>query len=95
MALSPLSPQCQAEDTVLAATLQALKLFTEMVLTLMMRFGTSRYPNISFPSLLDFGTETTTEEQIEAKNSSIFYWQTITTHVSGTDSHILWQYFPE
>lgn len=79
----------------LAATLRALQLFTEMALILMMRFGTSQYPNISFPSLLDFGTGTTTEEHIEAKNSSVFYWQTITTHVSGTDSHVLWQYFPK
>lgn len=62
----------QAEETVLTATSHALQLFTEMGLTLMMTFGTSQCPNMSSPTLLEFGTEATTQKQIEAKGSWYF-----------------------
>lgn len=63
-----------AEDIVLTTTLHAIQLFTEMGLTLMMRFGKSQCPNMSSPSLLEFGTAATIQKQIEAKNSWYLYF---------------------
>lgn len=62
-------PWYQAEDTVLTAASHSLQLFTEMGLTLMMSIGTSQCPNMSYPSLLKFGTEATTQKQMEGKSS--------------------------
>jgi len=45
----------------LAPASLALQLFTEIGLTLMMRFG-SQCPKKSSPSLLEFGTEATTQK---------------------------------
>lgn len=67
-------PRYQTEDTVLTATLHALQLSTEMEVILMMRFGTSQCPNMSSLSLLEFGTEVTTQKQIAVKSSWYLYF---------------------
>lgn len=69
MKLSPLSPLCQTEDTVLLAVLCALQHFTEIGLTIMLIGETSQCPNMSAPTPLESGTEATTQKQIEVKSS--------------------------
>lgn len=56
----------------LTATLHALQLFSEMRLALMMTLGASQNPNMSFPSLVEFGTEATTQKRLTAEGSSTY-----------------------
>lgn len=86
----------QTEDTVLTAVSHALQLFTETGLTIMTRFGKSQCPNMSSPSVLEFGTEATIQKQIEEKSSWYLYFTgRLLPLVSRINGHVLWQYFPK